>query len=235
MTGEEIPIWIANFVLMEYGTGAIMSVPGHDVRDHEFARQYDLPIVQVIAPADGTVLDIQAEAYVEHGVCINSGEFDGLEFTAAFGAIADWLEARGRGKRSVNYRLRDWGVSRQRYWGCPVPIINCESCGSVPVPDADLPVVLPEDLDIGGGSSHSPSWTTSSGPAVRNAAIRRSARPIPSTPSWSHRGTSHASLASTTTRECSTSGRSTGCRWISTSAVSSMRSCTSCMRGSSRK
>jgi leucyl-tRNA synthetase len=150
ISGDKLPVWVANFVLMSYGTGAIMSVPGHDVRDHEFARKYGLPIVQVIAPADGHAVDIQAEAYVGKGVLVNSGEFDGLDFTAAFEAIAGWLEKRGRGKKTVNYRLRDWGVSRQRYWGCPVPIINCEACGPVPVPDEDLPVRLPEDVQVDG-------------------------------------------------------------------------------------
>jgi leucyl-tRNA synthetase len=150
VSGDKLPVWVANFVLMSYGTGAIMSVPGHDLRDHEFARKYDLPIVQVIAPADGSSVDIQAEAYVSKGVLVNSGEFDGLEFTQAFAAIAGWLEGRGRGIKTVNYRLRDWGVSRQRYWGCPVPIIHCEACGAVPVPDEDLPVRLPEDVQVDG-------------------------------------------------------------------------------------
>ena len=150
ITGDKLPVWVANFVLMSYGTGAIMSVPGHDVRDHEFARNYGLPIVQVIAPASGEPLDIQAEAYVGKGVLVNSGEFDGLDFPAAFDAIAAWLEQRNLGARTVNYRLRDWGVSRQRYWGCPVPIVNCDACGALPVPDADLPVRLPEDVQVEG-------------------------------------------------------------------------------------
>ncbi|NIM71949.1 MAG: leucine--tRNA ligase [Gammaproteobacteria bacterium] len=144
ITGDRLPVWVANFVLMSYGTGAIMSVPGHDVRDHEFARNYGLPIVQVVAPQDGTGIDIEAEAWVEKGVLVNSGEFDGRDFASAFDAIADWLEQRGLGKRTVNYRLRDWGVSRQRYWGCPVPVVNCDACGALAVPDADLPVRLPE-------------------------------------------------------------------------------------------
>ena len=155
LTGKPIPVWAANFVLMSYGTGAVMSVPGHDARDHEFARKYDLPIVQVIAPADGTELDIQAESWTDKVdmVTVNSGEFSGLDFEAAFNAIADKVEADGIGQRKVNYRLRDWGVSRQRYWGCPVPIVHCESCGEVPVPDDQLPVTLPEDVDLRGGGS----------------------------------------------------------------------------------
>ena len=150
ITGDKLPVWVANFVLMSYGTGAIMSVPGHDLRDHEFARSYGLPIVQVVAPGDGRGVNIQAEAYVGKGVLVNSGEFDGLDFTTAFESIAAWLEQRGLGNRTVNYRLRDWGVSRQRYWGCPVPIINCDACGALPVPDEDLPVRLPEDVQVDG-------------------------------------------------------------------------------------
>jgi len=146
VTGDRLPVWVANFVLMSYGTGAIMSVPGHDLRDHEFARNYGLPIVQVIAPPDARPVDIQAEAYIGKGTLINSGAFDGLDFAAAFDAIAEWLGQHGLGNKCVNYRLRDWGVSRQRYWGCPVPIINCERCGALPVPDEDLPVRLPEEL-----------------------------------------------------------------------------------------
>jgi len=156
LSGERIPVWVANFVLMAYGTGAIMAVPAHDERDHEFARAYGLPIRQVIAPADGAAVDVQAEAWTskDNVVTVNSGEFSGLSFGQAFHAIAEWAEARGLGKRRINYRLRDWGVSRQRYWGCPVPIVQCEACGSVPVPDEQLPVVLPEDvaLDETGGS-----------------------------------------------------------------------------------
>ena len=153
LTGEKIPIWIANFVLMSYGTGAIMAVPAHDERDHEFARKYELPIVQVIRPPEGENVDIDAAAYIEHGVVMNSGEFDGMSSHEAFDAIATWLEARGKGKRTVNYRIRDWGVSRQRYWGCPVPIMNSSSRGELPVPDNELPVVLPEDVEISGGGS----------------------------------------------------------------------------------
>ena len=153
MTGEEIPIWIANFVLMSYGTGAIMAVPGHDHRDHEFATQYGLPIVQVIRPEGDETVDIAAGAFVEPGVVMGSGEFDGMTSAAAFDAIADWLEAAGKGRRTVNYRLRDWGVSRQRYWGCPVPVITSETRGELPVPEEQLPVVLPEDVNVSGGGS----------------------------------------------------------------------------------
>ena len=153
LTGEPVPLWVANFVLMSYGTGAVMAVPGHDERDWEFAKKHDLPIVQVIAPTDGSEIDIQEAVYVEKGVCVNSGEYDGLDFENAFNAIADHFEKTGRGKRQVNYRLRDWGVSRQRYWGAPIPIIYCDDCDAVPVPEADLPVVLPEDVEFTGHGS----------------------------------------------------------------------------------
>ena len=154
-SGERLPVWVANFVLMSYGTGAVMAVPGHDERDHEFARRYGLPIRQVIAPADDTEVDIQAAAWTdkENAVVVDSGEYTGLGFRECFERMADWLEATGRGARRVNYRLRDWGVSRQRYWGCPVPIVHCDACGMVPVPDDQLPVVLPEDVDVEGGGS----------------------------------------------------------------------------------
>ena len=146
LTGERIPVWVANFVLMGYGTGAVMAVPAHDQRDWEFARRYGLRIHQVIEPTDGRLVDLDAGAYLEHGRLINSGQFDGLDFDEAFDAIAKSFEATGRGQRRVNWRLRDWGISRQRYWGCPIPLIHCETCGEVPVPDEDLPVILPENL-----------------------------------------------------------------------------------------
>jgi leucyl-tRNA synthetase len=153
ITGEKLPVWVANFVVMAYGTGAIMAVPGHDQRDFEFARKHGLPVRQVIAPADGGEVDLTERAFVEHGVLVNSGRFDGLSFQQAFDAIAGWLEEHGRGRRCVHYRLRDWGVSRQRYWGAPIPVVYCESCGAVPVPEDQLPVVLPEDVEFKGVGS----------------------------------------------------------------------------------
>jgi leucyl-tRNA synthetase len=150
VSGQRVPVWVANFVLMSYGTGAVMAVPAHDQRDYEFAQKYGLPIRQVIAPADGGDVDLVRAAHVEKGVLVHSGEFDGLDFRQAFGAIAGWLEARGRGRRRTNYRLRDWGVSRQRYWGCPIPVVYCDDCGTVPVPDDQLPVLLPHDVVITG-------------------------------------------------------------------------------------
>ena len=153
VTGDPVPLWTANFVLMGYGTGAVMAVPGHDQRDWEFATKYGLPIRQVIDSTDGAAVDLGQEAYVAYGRLVNSGEFDGLTSEEAFAAIADWFESRELGKRRVNWRLRDWGVSRQRYWGTPIPIINCPDCGPVAVPEKDLPVLLPEDVDFDGTGS----------------------------------------------------------------------------------
>jgi leucyl-tRNA synthetase len=152
-TGEEIPLWVANFVLMSYGTGAVMAVPGHDARDWEFARKHGLPIVQVIAPTDGSEVDINESEYLDHGVLVNSGDYDGMDFETAFNAIAEFFEKGNRGQRKVNFRLRDWGVSRQRYWGAPIPIIYCDDCDAVPVPEDQLPVVLPEDVEFTGHGS----------------------------------------------------------------------------------
>ena len=205
ITGEALPVWVANFVLMGYGTGAVMAVPGHDERDWAFARRYELPIRMVIV--DREVLDAAREihrdlaqgsdanpmqaalrgqstdaydtgaavgiiedferrireegAYTEHGLLINSGEFDGMDFDAAFTAVATRLEREGKGRRRVNWRLRDWGVSRQRYWGCPIPVIYCAACGAVPVPEEQLPVVLPEAVAFSGVQSpikSDPAW-----------------------------------------------------------------------------
>ncbi|MCU7796449.1 MAG: leucine--tRNA ligase [Candidatus Thiodiazotropha sp. (ex Myrtea spinifera)] len=146
VSGVSVPIYAANFVLMGYGTGAVMAVPGHDERDHAFAQKYGVPIKQVIHPVDGSTVDIQAAAYIEKGVLQDSGPFNGLTSEAAFDAIAEWLQERGKGEKTKNFRLRDWGVSRQRYWGTPIPMIHCDDCGIVPVPLEDLPVLLPEDI-----------------------------------------------------------------------------------------
>ena len=153
VSGERIPVWVANFVLMGYGTGAVMSVPAHDQRDFEFAQKYDLPIRQVIAPTDDSEIDLQQNAFTEKGRLVNSSQFTGLTSAEAFDAIADELTKQNKGERQVNYRLRDWGVSRQRYWGTPIPIIYCDHCGAVPVPETDLPVLLPEDVVVDGSGS----------------------------------------------------------------------------------
>lgn len=153
ITQEKLPIWVANYVLMEYGTGAVMAVPAHDQRDYEFAKKYQLPIKAVIRPDKDTLPNISEKAYCDPGILFNSGAFDDETSTAALLSIATHLESRKVGQRQVNYRLRDWGVSRQRYWGAPIPMIHCESCGTVPVPEKDLPVVLPTGVTPNGASS----------------------------------------------------------------------------------
>ena len=153
ITGDEVSVWIANYVLMDYGSGAVMAVPAHDQRDFEFAKQYGLPIVQVIAPDDGSEADISERAYVDKGVLINSGEYDGLNFDAAFEAVSQTLAAAHAGRVTTNYRLRDWGVSRQRYWGAPIPIFNLPEGGEIPVPLSRLPMLLPEDVVMDGVQS----------------------------------------------------------------------------------
>ncbi|MHB8830001.1 MAG: leucine--tRNA ligase [Syntrophales bacterium] len=151
VTGRKMPIYAANFVLADYGTGCVMAVPTHDQRDFEFARKYDLPLIVVIQPPDRTLnVQTMTEAYDGDGVLVNSGRFDGIENRAALDEIAAHLEALGRGRKTIQYRLRDWGISRQRYWGAPIPMINCDDCGIVPVPEAELPVVLPEAVSLSG-------------------------------------------------------------------------------------
>ena len=173
LTGEKLPIWVANFVLMHYGTGAVMAVPAHDQRDFEFAQKYSLPIKQVIAPLADEEIDLTKQAFVEHGKLVNSAEFDGLDFDGAFNGIADKLEKLGVGKRQVNYRLRDWGVSRQRYWGTPIPMLTLANGETVPAPIEDLPIILPEDVVMDGVKSPikaDPNWakTTFNGePALK--------------------------------------------------------------------
>ncbi len=219
ISGEKLPVWVANFVLMGYGTGGVMAVPGHDERDHEFALQYGLPIKMVVVDRDvvdaldelkhdlasgvgadtlrnamrGAQSDVyessaavrtveafetrvlETEAFTEHGTLVNSGAFDGMDFDAAFDAIAAKLESEGRGARKVNWRLRDWGVSRQRYWGCPIPIVYCEKCDAVPVPEDQLPVVLPEDVAFTGVKSPiktDPEWRKTTCPKCGGPAER---------------------------------------------------------------
>ena len=179
LTGEPIPIWVANFVLMSYGSGAVMSVPAHDERDHAFARKYQLPIVQVIdKPNCKYDADVWQDWYAEKSAetrTINSGEFNGKDFEGAFNGVADKLQELGKGKRTVNYRLRDWGVSRQRYWGAPIPIINCDACGAVAVPESDLPVVLPTNVafeGVGSPIKSMPEFYETECPSCGGAATR---------------------------------------------------------------
>ncbi|MBI5286453.1 MAG: leucine--tRNA ligase [Deltaproteobacteria bacterium] len=177
LTDRRMPIYIANFVLMEYGTGAVMAVPAHDQRDFEFARKYDLPVVVVIQPPGGGLEpDTMTEAYIEDGIMVNSGPFDGMNNREATEAIVKHLEEKGIGKRAVNYRIKDWGISRQRYWGCPIPIIYCAGCGTVPVPYEDLPVILPEDVKFTGvGASplaQAPEFVNTTCPRCGKAARR---------------------------------------------------------------
>ncbi|HVJ37839.1 MAG TPA: leucine--tRNA ligase [Stenotrophomonas sp.] len=185
ITGEQVPVWVANFVLMGYGTGAVMAVPGHDQRDFEFAHKYQLPIRQVIAlKSPRNAAEQQYDASTWHDwygdktrelELVNSGEFDGLDYYGAFEALAERFERQGRGQRRINYRLRDWGVSRQRYWGCPIPVIYCASCGALPVPEDQLPVVLPEDVQFSGTGSPiktDPEWRKTTCPQCGQAAER---------------------------------------------------------------
>jgi len=156
LTGEQVPVWVGNYVLMGYGEGAVMAVPAHDERDFGFAKKYKLPIKQSIAVKEQSFSDTAWQEWYadkEHGVCVNSGKYDGLNYEQAVDAIAADLTAKGWGEKKVQFRLRDWGISRQRYWGCPIPIIHCPSCGDVPVPDEQLPVVLPENVVPDGAGS----------------------------------------------------------------------------------
>lgn len=175
LTGTTIPVWVANFVLMDYGSGAVMSVPAHDQRDWEFALSYNLPLQQVIQAVDGSKHDFSQRAFTEKGILINSGEFDGFTSQDAFYKIAGALKNKNQGEIKINYRLRDWGVSRQRYWGAPIPIINCSDCGAVPVPDEQLPVVLPTDVQFEGVSSpikSMPAFYETTCPQCKKSAVR---------------------------------------------------------------
>jgi len=173
LTGEKVPVWVANFVLTDYGSGAVMAVPAHDERDYEFASKYDLPVKAVIFPAEGELPG--GCAYTETGTLRESGEFSGLDNVTAKAAIMDYFEANKIGKKVVNFRLKDWGISRQRYWGAPIPLIHCDGCGIVPEDKANLPVALPEDVVINGEGNpleHHPTWKHCTCPKCGKPAIR---------------------------------------------------------------
>ncbi len=175
ITGDKIPVFAANFVLMSYGTGAVMAVPAHDQRDWEFAKKYDIPIKAVVKPLTGDV-DISQGAFTEKGILFDSATFDGLTSQAAFDVIADTLAKENKGGKQINFKLRDWGVSRQRYWGAPIPMIQCPTCGDVPVPAEQLPIILPEDIEFdASGSSpikNNPAWSNTTCPQCGGMAER---------------------------------------------------------------
>lgn len=185
LTGEQLPVWVANYVLMSYGSGAVMAVPAHDERDYEFATKYSLPIKQVITIPDGYFDCVKAQAasegaevnlaYTERNILVNSADFDGMDFEQSFAAMLDKLAPMGLANKKIQYRLRDWGVSRQRYWGCPIPMVNCEHCGTVPVDEKDLPVILPTDVVPDGRGNplkNIPEFVNTSCPKCGNAAER---------------------------------------------------------------
>ena len=233
---RRVPVYVANFVLMEYGTGAIFGCPAHDQRDLDFARKYGLPVIPVILPPgeDPATFQVGDTAYVEDGVAFNSDFLDGLSVAEAKRAAGERLEQLGRGERTIAYRLRDWGVSRQRYWGCPIPVIHCPDCGIVPVPEDDLPVELPQDVSFdkpGNPLDHHPTWKHVDLPVLQQPGRR--ARPTRSTRSSNRPGISCAS-ARRARRSRSTARRpNTGCRSTSISAASSTPSCTCSIRASS--
>ena len=177
VNGEKVQIWVTNYVLMDYGTGAVMAVPAHDQRDFEFAKKYEIPIKIVIQnPEKSLILEEMNEAYIEPGILVNSAQFDGMESVASQKAITDWMTAQKIGKHTITYKLRDWGISRQRYWGTPIPIVYCEKCGTVLVPDEDLPVKLPEDVQLGKTTQNpllsAKEWMNTTCPKCGGAARR---------------------------------------------------------------
>ena len=238
-----LPVYVANFVLMDYGTGAIFGCPSGDQRDLDFANKYGLPVIPVVMPedADPATFQIVDEAYVDDGVMINSRFLDGMKPKAAFDEVARLLEQRSignrpMGERKVQFRLRDWLISRQRYWGCPIPVIHCDACGAVPVPDSDLPVLLPTDVTFdrpGNPLDHHPSWKHVACPQCGG---RRAATPTRWTPSSIPPGISRASPTPGTRqrrpRSPASTARAAGCRSTSISAASSTRFCICSIRAS---
>jgi leucyl-tRNA synthetase len=228
LTDRRIPIYTANFALMEYGTGAVMAVPAHDQRDFDFAKKYGLDIIIVVSPADEELeSDAMTEAYAGEGKMVNSGQFNGLNNKTAMQKIAEHLENRDLGKATVSFRIRDWGISRQRYWGAPIPVIHCDTCGMVPVPEADLPVILPEKVDLlEGGKSPLPILSDYA------VTIRPEEKPIPWTRSLNLPGISTGTAVRILTAACLIKPLwITGCRSISTSVVLNMPFCICCIRG----
>ncbi|MCF7792992.1 MAG: leucine--tRNA ligase [Candidatus Cloacimonetes bacterium] len=177
VNGEKVQIWVTNYVLMDYGTGAVMAVPTHDQRDFEFARKYDIPMKIVIQnPDKSLILEEMTEAYIEPGTLVNSKQFDGMDSVESKKAISNWMQENGMGEETITYRLQDWGVSRQRYWGNPIPIIYCDKCGEVLVPDKDLPVLLPDNVELGKTTQNPllsvPEWVNTTCPKCSGKAKR---------------------------------------------------------------
>ena len=228
VNGERLPVYVADYVLTDYGTGAIMAVPAHDERDFEFAQTFGLDVRAVIEPRDGEVDELPYVSSSDDDVLVNSGEFDGLPAPEGGRRIVERLAAEGRGRFAINYRLRDWGWSRQRYWGCPIPVVYCEKDGIVPVPESELPVVLPDVEDYKPqGFLRSRRPRTGSTCRVRGAVNRRSGRPRRWTRSSTRPGTSYATATRTTSRRRGTVRSSTtGIPSTSTSAASTTRRCT---------
>jgi len=234
-----LPVYIANFVLMDYGTGAIFGCPAHDQRDLDFARKYDLDVIPVVLPEgeDANTYDVGNEAYIGEGTLYNSDFLDGLNKVDGISAAIAKIEEMKLGKGTVQFRLRDWGVSRQRYWGCPIPVIHCEDCGVLPVPEADLPVVLPEDINFdkpGNPLDRHPTFKD-----VESAASQPGARPTHSIHSRTAPGISRAlpaakEMVCQTTNPLTTRSPLTGCPWTNILAGSSMRFCTCSIRVFSR-